>query len=206
MTKTKQVSKESVDDRRELDRRLRQYPDRPAYMAVRAAFIERFARLYGLLATAAKRFSGKRASEAAKYQKAVRAAEKLDSECSRLAALLFEDPLDPMPIRAARYDLRMGPRDWRDPSVVKFLGRVLRRWEQPRGRPPKLLPTALLALDLRLTDRRRWSWNALPAELCRCGAAANDHRFECRENIRREINNLRKYLTKMGVKLPSTGK
>jgi hypothetical protein len=202
---TRQNGPEDKDDRKHLEERLPRYPDRPAYMAVRAAFIERFAQLKGLLTEQARQRSSE-SSEDLSYEPSV--IEALDSDCSRLATCLFADSHDPVPLRAARYDARLGPRDWRDPSVIKFLRRHLRRWKQPKGRPPTLLPIALRALDLRLTDRERWSWNVLQRELCQCKDAASDakHKFRCRENIRREVHNLHGYLGEMGVNLPTPGR
>jgi hypothetical protein len=202
---TKPDGQIAQEDRDSLEARLPRHPERLAYMAVRATFIEKFARLKGLLTEQARqRSSGD--WEDVPYEPAMM--EALDSECSRLATCLFPDSHDPVPLRAARYDARLGTRDWRDPSVIKFLRRHLRRWKQPKGRPPTLLPIALRAFDLRLTDRKRWTWNAMQGELCRCEDASNDpkHKFRCRENIRREVANLHKYLGQMGVKLPSPGR
>jgi hypothetical protein len=92
---------------------------------------------------------------------------------------------------------------WRETNppeaeVEKILQMAGRR---RRGRPATLRGVGLRALQLRFVDPKRWSWNALPKELCLCGAV--QHGFECRENIRREVLLLRKLLKGLGVKLPT---
>ena len=185
-----------------LEARLPRYSSRPLYMAIRAAFIERFA-LYYAVATKSVSESVKKqfSRHPERLSKDAEEMVRLDEECSKLATMLFPGIRDaPLVLRARHWDEQMGPRDWRDPAIVKFLRRVLRRWRPPRGRPATLQPVGLRALELRLIDRKRWSWNALPEELCTCGA--DPHGFQCRENIRREVLQVREMLRNLGVSVP----
>ena len=69
-----------------------------------------------------------------------------------------------------------------------------------RGRPATLRGSGLLALNLRLQDKRRWTWKALAEDLCNCGAS--HHGFNCREKLRREVLLMEKALKRLGVFLP----
>lgn len=190
-----------LSDREHLERRLPRESGRPVYTAIRAAFIDRFARYYALLTeTVAKSVENRSSVRPERLSKAAVKIEKLDRECTKLVTLLFPITEGPMAIRARRWDSQLGKRDWKDPEIVKTLRRNLRRWKAGRGQPAILQPIGLRALEMRIVDLKRWSWNAIPRELCRCGAA--QHRFQCRQNIRREVYLLKDVLNSLGVKLP----
>jgi hypothetical protein len=127
--------------------------------------------------------------------------ERLDQECKVLGGLLFPGLHEPMHVRALRFKRQMGPDNWLDHGAVKFLRRCLDHWEAPKGKPATKLPIALHALDLRFADLQRWSWNVLPTRLCFCGA--EEHGFQCRENIRLEVIRLEKVIAKLGIKFPT---
>jgi len=177
-------------------------PERPLYTAIRSAFVEKFAGLYVLLNETTSDSSRKRGSIARENLPDIAAdITRLDRESTRLAEMLFPAPSLPSVARAREWAAQMGVRNWRDPSIVKFLRRVLRRWSTARGRPATLQSVGLHALDLRLVDHKRWSWNALARELCNCDSL--EHGFRCRENLRREVLLLKKSLRALGVKLPA---
>jgi len=189
-------------ERKTLDTWVPSDPERPLYTAIRAAFIEKFAGLYVLLSATTSVSSRKVGSVPHKKLPDV-AAEitRLDRESTRLAEMLFPGPSLPSVARAREWAAQIGIRNWRDPSIVKFLRRILKRWRTPRGRPATLQSVGLRALELRLVDRQRWSWNALARELCNCGSL--EHGFRCRENLRREVLLLTKSLRALGVKVPA---
>ena len=176
-------------------------PTRPVYTAIRAAFVERFTKYY-ILATETVFKVREKKFDAHPEELSMVASEivRLEDEYTKLAVLLFPAGESSLAIRARQWDAQMGKGDWFDPAIVKLLRRNLRRWRPGRGRPAKLQPVGLRALELRLIDRKRWSWNALPNELCRCGA--EKHGFKCRENIRREVYLLKETLESLRVKLP----
>jgi len=190
----------SLAERKYLEARLPREPSRPVYTAIRAAFIGRFARYYALLTkTVSKSVENRFSGRPEKLSKDAYEIEKLDRECTKLAALLFPTGKGPLVLRARQWDAQMGKREWRDEEIVKFLRRSLRRWRPARGQPATLQPVGLRALELRIVDQKRWSWNALPKELCRCGA--DQHSFRCRENIRREVYLLKEVLADLKVRL-----
>ena len=201
MPHSEQHAAASLPEHEQLEEHLPSDPARPVYMAIRAAFVERFTK-YFILTTNAVSKSRRIAFDTRPEELSKDASEIicLDRECTKLAALLFPAGESPLAFRARQWDAQMGNRDWRDPAIVKTLRRHLRRWRQGRGKPGKLQPVGLRALELRLINQKRWSWNALPNELCRCGAEQHD--FRCRENIRREVYLLKEILTSLKVKLP----
>jgi hypothetical protein len=73
-----------------------------------------------------------------------------------------------------------------------------------RGRPRTLRTAGLRGLELHLNEPRRWTWTALTDQLCSCGAT--EHRFQCKENLRREVLLLKQSLAKFGIKLPPPAK
>ena len=185
-----------------LDACLHSDHDRPVYMAIRARFIDRFAQYYVLATNTVSESVGKQALvHLDMLSKAASEIARLDKECTKLCSFLFPTGESPLVFRARQWESQMGERDFREPDVVKSLRRNLRRWNQGKGRPAILQPVGIRALELRLKDRRHWSWNALPKELCRCGS--EKHGFQCRENIRREVYLLRRALEQLGVKLPA---
>jgi hypothetical protein len=177
-------------------------PDRPLYTAIRGAFIERFAGYYVLMLENTSVSPHKRHSVPRKKPSEVAAEiNRLDRESTRLTEMLFPAVNLPAVGRAREWAAQLGVRNWRDPGIVKFLRRDLRRWGTRRGRPATLQSFGLRALELRLRDRQKWSWNALARELCNCSSP--EHGFRCRENLRREVLLLTKSLRALGVKLPA---
>jgi hypothetical protein len=176
--------------------------DRPLYTAIRAAFIEKFARFYVLMTdcTSAPKRKG---DVRARLQMEGVAAEirQLDKESTQLAEMLFPAVNLPAIGRAREWAAQMGVSNWRDPNIVKFLRRVLKRWGIRRGRPATLQGIGLRALESRIANRPQSSWNALARELCNCGLA--EHDFKCRENLRREVLLLKRSLRALRVKLPT---
>jgi len=176
--------------------------DRPLYTLIRAAFIEKFARYYVLMTESTS--VGTRKSHALPMEELAGVAaeiRRLDRNSTQLAEMLFPAANLPAVARAREWAAQMGIPNWREPNIVKFLRRVLRRWGTRRGRPATLQGVGLRALELRISDRQRPSWNALARELCNCGSA--EHDFRCRENLRREVLLLRRSLRALGVKLPA---
>jgi len=168
---------------KDLEMCLRRDPSRPAYTAVRAAFIRRFAHYFLLLTEPGS--EGARSKDSFTEEavaELVSETKRLDSECSQLAGLL---------------SLGSGYQgDWRDPQIVKFLRRTLRR--SGRGHPLTARRVALRALDLRLGDTVRWSWRELANQLCLSDS--------CRRNLRRNVLWLQRSLRDLRVKLPSPRK
>jgi hypothetical protein len=149
-------------------------PSRPVYTAIRSAFIEKFARYYVLVSKITKGGSGSPEKVA-----------QLDIECTQLAGLLFFRP-----------NLWVVERDWRQPPILKFLLRDLRRTRT--GRPPTKQQVALKAKEMRLLDPKRWKWHKITSLLCRCG---KEHSIRCQDNLRRQVLHLERTLRNVGCKL-----
>lgn len=148
--------------------------NRPVLTAIRAAFIEKFARYYVLLN---KMTQGGGVSRGK--------LDQLDKDCTQLAGLLFP----------RRMNLWVA-RDWRKPPILKFLLRDLKRTRQ--GRPATKQQVAITAKEMRLSDPKRWKWHKITSELCDCG---KEHTIKCQDNLRRQVLHLEKTLRKLGCRL-----
>jgi hypothetical protein len=150
-------------------------PGRALYTAIRTAFIERFTHYYKLLTETVSN-SGRKKASVSPHKLA-----SLDNECMKLAGLLFS--------RSNVWALR----DWRKPSIVKFLLRDLARTRG--GRPATKLKFAMQAKEMKLSDPKRWTWPKITAALCDCG---KEHDIHCQDNLRREVFHLEKTMLKLG--------
>jgi hypothetical protein len=178
----KKKAQASAKEQKILDGWIRQDFSRPYYMAIRAAFIERFVQWYKIDISSDE-------IEAASEKK------RLEQEWTELARLL-----SPYPPTSGRHDWRELPTE---PQIVRVLRHVWRLAadRKPRGRPPsQLRRLAVQALDLQRIDRERWKWRALTKHLCNCGSM--EHSPKCQKNFKREALLLKQSLRTLGVKLP----
>ena len=76
-------------------------------------------------------------------------------------------------------------------------GRQLQK--KPRKRPVTKRQVAVSALELRLSDTTKWTWNRLAQKFCTCGAP---HEFRCQDNLRREVRHLQSLLRKYSIAVP----
>jgi hypothetical protein len=150
-------------------------PGRPVYTAIRTTFIERFAQYYKFLTETVSN-SGRKKAPVSPEKLA-----GLDKECMKLAGLLF-----------SRSNV-WAARDWRKPSIIKFLLRDLARTRG--GRPATKLVFAVQAKEMKLSDPRKWTWKKIAAALCDCG---KDHDIRCQDNLRREVLHLERTMRKFG--------
>ena len=141
---------------------------RRVYTSVRTLFIDKFPQLYLQLQ---------------EEHPTVGASEltRLDKECMWLAGLLFNKSN----LWAAR--------DWRQPPILKFLWRAIRRARG--GRPATKQQAAMQAKEMKLIDPKRWTWPKITAALCDCG---REHDIRCQDNLRREVLHFEKALRALG--------
>jgi hypothetical protein len=158
-------------EREVLDSCIRANTARPVYSAIRNAFIEQFSLLYVTLMD-----KGKPISETVPPDLA-----ELDKACTKLAGLLF-----------SRSNI-WAVRDWRNPPILKFLFRCLKR--SKTGRPLTRLGVAAQAKELKLAEPERWTWSKLVSKFCDCG---KEHTIRCQGNLRREVLHLEKLLKSCG--------
>jgi hypothetical protein len=173
------VSKPKKKAGHDLDAWIPYDPNRVYYTAIRNAFIERFTQWYHLPSEAAPSGEGLR----------------LEKEWSELIPLLSRHP----PTNS-KHDWRELPKQ---PQILRVLRQVWRLVadRKPRGRPLKLRPLAVEALDLQRTDPKRWTWRALAGHLCNCGLA--EHGSNCQQNLRREALLVKQFLRARRIKLDS---
>jgi hypothetical protein len=171
----KKKTKTFAGERKILEEWIPLAPSRPVYTAIRTAFIERFAEYYKLLTETVSN-SGRKEPPVSPQKLA-----DLDKECMKLAGLLF-----------SRSNV-WAARDWRKPSIVKFLLRDLARTRG--GRPATKLTFAMQAKEMKLSDPKKWTWPKITAALCDCGKA---HDIRCQDNLRREVLHLERTMRKLG--------
>jgi hypothetical protein len=174
-----------------LDEWIQKDPDRPVYSAIRKCFVEKFARFYIFVMEPAHKAPSKlRSSVGQTVQKARSELKQLDRECMTLAGLLFS------------HSNLWAARDWRQPSIIKFLLRSIRRGRG--GRPLTRLGIAVQVKELRLADGKCWKWPVLTDKFCDCGSA--EHGIRCQDNLRREVLHLERFLRRCGCAIAESGK
>lgn len=70
------------------------------------------------------------------------------------------------------------------------------------GPPIKKRRIAIEAYELRLQNKKKWTWSKLTKEFCTCGAQLHD--YKCQERLRREVGHLKRLLQKYQIALPQT--
>jgi hypothetical protein len=167
-----------AEDREILEAWIPEDHSRPVYAAIRTRFIDSYARYYKLLTEGVSNRYRKETA-ASSEQRA-----RLDSDWTQLAELLFSS--------SNLWALR----DWRKPPILKFLLRAIGRTRG--GRPATKRQAAIQAMEMKLTDPKRWTWPKIASALCDCGKS---HDVRCQDNLRREVLHLRKTLRKCGCRL-----
>jgi hypothetical protein len=77
---------------------------------------------------------------------------------------------------------------------------ALQAAQQPAtGRPSTKRHLAVTGLDMWLTNPKL-SWTQVTRRVCNCGKS--DHGMECQEQLRQQVNDLRSFLKRLGIKVP----